>query len=337
MASQDDSTLPSPPFFLVPNINNLRDAAISLSTPHGPIRHGILFRSAEVSKLDHPGWEAVHDLGVAHVFDLRSKPEVEKGWAGIVAKADGGEDIRPSWLRDMEAAGVQRTWVPVFKETDYSPEKLAERYQKYMQTSIEGFVAAYRGILASGGGAYRTIFQYLAALPSAPSSAQQNGTMAKLGALIHCTAGKDRTGVFFGILFDFLGVPRADIAAEYHLTERGLSSVREEVVTRLLASPGFQKYMLALSSGKSLSKDELADLVQNRDEPATQTQDFPPEVREMGRQAALRMVGAKEEAMLATLEMLDREFGGAEAYMREVCGLGDEELEALKRVLVVRS
>ncbi|KAJ4984440.1 tyrosine phosphatase [Stagonosporopsis vannaccii] len=338
MVSQDDSTLPSPPFFLVPNINNLRDAAVSLSTPQGPIRQGILFRSAEVSKLDNSGWAAMHNLGVAHVFDLRSKPEVEKGWAGIVAKADGGEDVRPSWLRDMEEVGIQRTWVPVFKETDYSPEKLAERYQKYMQTSVEGFVAAYRGILASGGEAYRTIFLYLASLSSAPSSSeQQHDTAQKLGALIHCTAGKDRTGVFFGILFSFLGVPRAQIATEYQLTERGLSSVREEVVARLLQSPGFQKYMLALSSGQSLSKEELADLVQNRDEPATQTAEFPPQIQELGRQAALRMVGAKEESLLATLEMLDREFGGAEAYMRDYCGLGDEELEKLKKVLIVRS
>lgn len=338
MTAQDDTTLPSPPFFLIPNINNLRDAAISLSTPQGPIRQGVLFRSADVSKLDRSGWDAVHDLGVAHVFDLRSKPEVEKGWAGIVAKADGGEDVRPGWIRDMEEAGVQRTWVPVFKETDYSPEKLAERYQKYMQTSVEGFVAAYRGILASGGEAYRTIFLYLVSLSTAPSSSQQHtDTTQKIGALIHCTAGKDRTGVFFGILFTFLGVPRAQIAAEYHLTERGLLSVRDEVVDRLLQSPDFQKYMLALSSGKSLSKQELADLVQNRDEPATQTGDFPPEVREAGRQAALRMVGAKEESLLATLDMLDREFEGAEAYMRGYCGLGDEELEKLRQLLVVTS
>lgn len=336
MAIQDNSTLPSPPFFLVPNINNLRDAAISLSTPSGPIRQDILFRSAEVSKLDRSGWGAVHSLGVAHVFDLRSKPEVEKGWAGIVAKADGGEDVRPSWLRDMEDAGVNRTWVPVFKETDYSPEKLAERYQKYMQTSVEGFVAAYRGILSSGGEAYRTIFTYLASLPASSPQAQQNGA-SKLGALIHCTAGKDRTGVFFALLFDFLGVPRTAIAREYHLTELGLSSVREEVVARLLLSPGFQKYMLALSAGKELSKQELADLVQNRDEPATQTADFPSQVQEMGRQAALRMVGAKEESILATLDMLDREFGGAEKYMREYCGLGDEELQKLRDVLVVKS
>ncbi|KAI8932200.1 hypothetical protein NX059_011080 [Plenodomus lindquistii] len=327
MAAHDTTPLSTSPFFPIPNINNLRDAAVSLSTPNGPLRQRLLFRSAEVSKLDRSGWNTVHDLGVAHVFDLRSAPEVEKDGLSVVDPS-----IQPTWLRAMQDAGIQRTWASVFKETDYSPEGIAERYQKYMQNSVEGFVAAYRGILASGGEAYCAIFMYLASLPSAACTGEQE----KLGALVHCSAGKDRTGVFFGILFDFLGVERGAISAEYHLTEFGLAAVREEVVARLLLSPGFQKYMFALSSGRELSEQELADVLQNRDGAETiQTREFSREVREMGRQAALRMVGAREETMLAMLDMLDREFGGAEGYMREYCGLGDGELEALRRVLVL--
>jgi hypothetical protein len=46
-------------------------------------------------------------------------------------------------------------------------------------------------------------------------------------------------------------------------------------------------------------------------------------------------VGARRETMIATLEMLDREFGGAEKYMREVCGLEQGELDALRNNLLV--
>lgn len=274
----------------------------------------------------------MHALGVAHVFDLRSKPEVEKGWSGIVGKADGApEDVAPGWLQAMDAAGVQRTWVPVFREQDYGPAALAKRYQKYMQKSTEGFVAAYRDILKSGGGAYRTMLLYLAGLDP------ENLRGEAKGALVHCTAGKDRTGVFFGVLFDFLGVSREQIAAEYNLTESGLAIVREDVVARLLRSPGFQKYMVSLSQGKTLSREEMAKLVEERDVQENQKVEFPPEVMEQGRQAALRMVGAKKESMLATLEMVDREFGGSERYLREYCELGDKELEALRRVCVATS
>ena len=291
-----------------------------------------------MSKLDLSGWSAVASLGVRHVFDLRSKPEVEKGWAGIVGRSDGGADVRPGWVQAMHASGVQRTWVPVFAEKDYSPERLAERYVKYMDHSVHGFVAAYREILASGGDAYRTVFLYLASLPAASGRGAQGeeGKGERLGALIHCTAGKDRTGVFFGVLFDFLGVAREHIAEEYNLTEPGLATVREDVVARLLQSPGFQKYMLSLMAGKQLSKEEMARLVENRDVQDGETVEFPPHVREEGRQAALRMVGARKESMLATLEMVDREFGGSEKYMREVCGLNDDDLEKLRRVLIVK-
>lgn len=134
MTTTHNLSLPSPPFFNVPNINNLRDAALAsggLKTPSGRIRPGILFRSAEVSKLDREGWKAVHQIGVGHVFDLRSKPEVEKGWKGVTMEKEkeGDEsDVKKGWEEGMREAGVERSWCPVFDETDYSPERLAERY-----------------------------------------------------------------------------------------------------------------------------------------------------------------------------------------------------------------
>jgi hypothetical protein len=343
MASQPP-TLPSPPFFNIPNINNLRDAAVGLQTPQGKIRTGILFRSAEVGRLDREGWEEMRELGVGQVFDLRSKTEVAKGWSiGPERKNDGenvsgdAEDVTPGWLTAMQDAGVQRTWVPVFADKDYGPEKIALRYQKYMDKSTDGFASAYRDILKAGGTAYRTIALYLVSLaPNELEAGHALGGTAK-GALIHCTAGKDRTGVFFGILFDFLNVPRDHIAAEYNLTEPGLAAAREQIVPRLLQSPGFQKYMLSLSKGGELSQDELARLVEDSDSADAKPVEFTPEVMEEGRQAALRMVGARKESMLATLEMVDSEFGGSERYLREYCGLGDGELEALRRVCVVSS
>lgn len=242
----------------------------------------------------------------------------------------------------MQAAGVQRTWVPVFRSQDYSPEKIALRYQKYMDESVQGFVSAYRDILQSGGEAYRTILQYLVGLDvgevSRTSEANQTqradgGSKRAEGALIHCTAGKDRTGVFFGILFDFLGVPREQIADEYNLTEPGLAVVREEIVPRLLKSSGFVDYMRGLQQERDRegSEETKKTAVEGTDEV------FSPEVLEQGRQAALRMVGARKESMLATLEMVDAEFGGSEQYIRAVCGLGDTELSKLRDVIVAKA
>lgn len=223
----------------------------------------------------------------------------------------------------MQDAGINRTWVPVFAEADYSPEGLAKRYVKYMDEAVEGFVSAYHDILLSAGPAYRAILLYLIDSPNK-------------GVLVHCTAGKDRTGIFFGVLFDYLGVDRQIIADEYNLTELGLGSVREEVVARLLKSVAFRNYMNTKQTGKELSTEEIGRLIQEEKEGKTPDveEELSPETREVGRQAALRMVGARKETMLKALEMVDSEFGGAEKYLREYCGLGDEELEKLRKNLV---
>lgn len=151
MATPETAPLPSPPFFTIPHIDNLRDAALypgglPTSTGH-KVRPGILFRSAEVSQLDSAGWTQVKAIGIKKVFDLRSRTEVEKGWRGVVGgkTQEAGEEgilkdgmsARDGWIHMMEQEGIEREWCPVFADDDYSPERLADRYMKYMGESVE--------------------------------------------------------------------------------------------------------------------------------------------------------------------------------------------------------
>lgn len=355
MTSQNNPPLPQPPFFQIQNINNLRDAAlfpgVLPTSTGGKVRPGILFRSAETSKLDVAGWKAIKGIGIGRVFDLRSKPEIDKGWKGITREKDvvgeEGKDVRRGWLTDMEAVGIERDWVPIFEESDYSPERLAERYLKYMGESVDGFVEAYKDILQHAGPSFRTIFLYLASIPP-PEATESMGFLSNdpqapippatpLGALIHCTAGKDRTGIFFGLLFSFLGVPKEKIADEYNLTEMGLRHIRGDISSRLMYSPGFREYALSQMRGKGITSEDLAEALKNKDIGNVNGEELviPPEILEKGKQAALRMVGARKESMLGALEMIEAEWGSAEKYMRTLCGLEDKELEALRRNLVV--
>lgn len=63
--------LPSPPFYQVSNLNNFRDAALAydgLKTVDGKgIKPGILYRSAEVTKVDIDGWNSIAKLGVSRI------------------------------------------------------------------------------------------------------------------------------------------------------------------------------------------------------------------------------------------------------------------------------
>lgn len=133
--------LPAPPFVDVPGLPNFRDcggypvAATSTTASSGGdngdgkpqkiIRRGILFRSTEPSMLTEGGIAILRDtLGITHVFDLRSKPEIEHD-----AKLDGRQP--------REWDGAQRVFAPVFLDEDYSPEAVARRYAHFSSAESE--------------------------------------------------------------------------------------------------------------------------------------------------------------------------------------------------------
>jgi hypothetical protein len=210
------------------------------------------------------------------IFDLRSTPEIQRDgpeWAGVeVDKTD-----------NFEKYGMQRSWQPVFASKDYSPEQVALRYKEYTREGTDGFVAAYRDILKAGTGAYATILKHLAQPDPSP-------------CLVHCTAGKDRTGVLVALIFLLFGVPREQIAHEYSLTDQGLASLRPRFTERLMKNP-------ALSGNP---------------------------------QGIQNMISSKAANMEATIDMIDREFGGSENYMREYCKLSVDEISSIRKNLQKR-
>lgn len=144
-------------------------------------------------------------------------------------------------------------------------------------------------MLKAGGSSYRVIIQRLLSDP-------------KHAILLHCTAGKDRTGVFCGILLQLAGVPDDIIAAEYALTTVGLGSVRKTIL-------GY------LRKTKPYMSEELRDV-------------------ELGDEGAENMMSSREDSMRKTLHMLREQFGGPEQYLKDYCKLTDEEIGRLREILV---
>lgn len=84
---------------------------------------------------------------------------------------------------------------------------------------------AYKDILNAAPESYRVIFKHLADDHQKP-------------LIVHCTAGKDRTGVLCALILSLCGVPDDEVAREYELTEFGLSKEwKETVVDHLMANP----------------------------------------------------------------------------------------------------
>jgi protein-tyrosine phosphatase len=80
-----------------------------------------------------------------------------------------------------------------------------------------------------------------------------------LPALVHCSAGKDRTGLVVGLLLSALGVPTDAVAADYALSERYfVGEARERALARAAAAGmGAQRFAVISHSPPELMFDVL--------------------------------------------------------------------------------
>lgn len=205
------ASLPSPPFISIEGIHNFRSiGGYSTSTPPSTTRSNILFRSAEPSQITPTGINALKALNVSTIFDLRSLPEIEK------------MKITPV----IEIEGIRRVYAPIFTLRDYSPEAIEQRSRDYTSNEgTDGYRRAYGAILEHGAPSYREIFLHLRDKPHE-------------ACLVHCTAGKDRTGTLIALIFQLVGVEDSVIAQEYALTEMGLVLWKETIMEYLLKDLG---------------------------------------------------------------------------------------------------
>jgi protein-tyrosine phosphatase len=80
-----------------------------------------------------------------------------------------------------------------------------------------------------------------------------------LPALVHCTAGKDRTGLVMGLLLAALGVPDDVVAANYALTEGNFTAEARARALKRAAEAGLpvQKLAVMVGSPPQLMLDSL--------------------------------------------------------------------------------
>jgi len=128
MASPNDATkavdLSSPPFVSISGIHNFRDLGGYAVSPTLSVRRNVIYRCGEPSKVTPNGIEMLKSLGVTHIYDLRSKVEIERN-----------KDV--NWGGIKEWDGCERVFAPVFIDQDYSPENLALRFKDYASEGTE--------------------------------------------------------------------------------------------------------------------------------------------------------------------------------------------------------
>ncbi|KAK9237534.1 tyrosine phosphatase family-domain-containing protein [Lipomyces kononenkoae] len=183
----------------IDGVLNCRDLG-GWKTRHGRyVRTGYIFRAAQMNGVTENGKAALIDLNISKSFDLRSHHECHMNG-------------------DYQIQGVDRQHVPLGLDGNMSPEEIVTNLER-LSLGVEGFLMVYREFLEVGINAYRAILEHIRDQPDKPM-------------IIHCTAGKDRTGVICALILMVAEVEPDHIAREYEMSKFGL----QDECVRMLSS-----------------------------------------------------------------------------------------------------
>ena len=183
----------SPRLYDLGSVYNFRDFGGYATVDGGRVAEGKLFRAAHLSAVNDNDLATIAGLGIDLVVDLRYKPERERQpnrfWSG-----------GPS--RHLEFAPVEASIT----------HKVAP-HEAFIEQELHGPDDARRYMTQSYGArphdpGFKRIF------------ANTLSHMSEAGdpILIHCAAGKDRTGTLAAVILSALGVDRDTIMDDFMLT-----------------------------------------------------------------------------------------------------------------------
>ncbi len=170
---------------------NLRDYGGYPARGGTRLKRGVLLRSGQLDECGLPEAGLLERLGVSAIVDLRGPGEVPEntspayeGWTGTKLFATSEDHLVPHAMRELAEVttteGVVRHMASVYRKLPFS-----ERFRE----SIRNYVAALDSVGSDGS-----------------------------ASLVHCFAGKDRTGIAVALFHLLAGVHRDDVFADYLMT-----------------------------------------------------------------------------------------------------------------------
>ncbi|GAB0105854.1 tyrosine-protein phosphatase [Nocardia sp. JMUB6875] len=179
-----------PDQFLISGTFNFRDLGGARTFDGRQVREGVLLRSAQLSRLDEAGLATLNALGVTDVHDLRGLAEID-----FI-----GHDVVPD--------GVRLRITPFDSRMGETPPHEARRNTTAAAHMLE-------------------VYRMFPALPEAHTAIKSLAESVLAGtALVHCAAGKDRTGWAVATLLRAVDVTEEDVYADYLLSNDAVPTLR---------------------------------------------------------------------------------------------------------------
>lgn len=255
---------------------NFRDVAETAG-----VRPGLLFRSSELSKLDDTGRALLAELGVTDVADLRSPAELRRRGPGAVpAEVTLHHLPFPEVTHDHDGTGEaphETSWQKMM--TEYSEEPAGAAAERWMTGEYERFPTL--------GGAKQAVRRIVTLLAEGRP------------VLVHCFAGKDRTGFAVAVACEAAGVDRDAILADYLRSNEAVAALRRHILGTMRTREGMTDEVM------SFAESRLTDEV----------------------------LGVRESYLGTARRVLDETYGSLDGYLR-AAGVNAEDIARLRTRLL---
>jgi protein-tyrosine phosphatase len=235
------------------------------------VKWGLIYRSGVLTYLTSSDYAYLRQLNVQVVCDFRTNQE--------------NEQAPEQWI---PGSGASLISLPIGADSNGSATASIQKFADSHPT-----IEQFKQMMAK---TYATFaFQFAPEYANVFTQLKQD----RLPLTYHCTAGKDRTGVFTALLLRVLGVPQQTVFEDYALTNEYLMSHNDHSVAS-------QK---AMAQAQSMMKS------------------FTPEQRKV-------LMAADPEYLKSAFAAIDERYGSFDNFRRQVLALSDADVSALRTRLL---
>ncbi len=201
---------------------NLRDVGGIPTTDGGEIVPGRLLRSDNLQDLTPADVEALLALGLTDVVDLRSDYEREMEGPGPLRKTEVVHHDHSFFREWREGVGADKEEAAP-EAVEARPEAVPDEALPWVD--LEPSVAVDNRVTS-------VYLSYLADRPDSVLGGLRDIAAAEGATLVHCAAGKDRTGTLVALALTLAGAEREAVVADYAAS----SERAQRILDRLLTS-----------------------------------------------------------------------------------------------------